>query len=150
MIRRLTVSRYAKGSPFPQWKGWISERSLPVWNSRLQSCTCSFAYLACFARRTKKNDSAGGLILEMPFGHHNDRFSLSTAFKHSIHLVWTKIESGIEGDYWKVKITLIYHDKSLLSDQLPWRRLTSRYHGSKISRSQQFFLTGTVICIVER
>ena len=58
-------------------------------------------------------------------------------------------ESEIEGDDWEVKITLIY-DESLLSDQPPWRSLTSRYHGRKISRSQQFFLTETAICIVER
>ena len=85
----------------------------------------------------------------MPFGHQIAGFLYQGAFKHSIHLVWTKIESEIEGDEWKVKITLIY-DESLLSDQPPWRSLTSRYYGSKISRSQQFFLTETDICIVER
>ena len=76
----------------------------------------------------------------MPFGHQIAGFLYQGAFKHSIHLVWTKIESEIAGDEWKVKITLIY-DESLLSDQPPWRSLTSRYYRSKISRSQQFFLT---------
>ena len=85
----------------------------------------------------------------MPFGHHIGGFLYQAAFKHLIHLVWTTTESEIEGDDWEVKITLIY-DESLLSDQPPWRSLTSRYHGSKISRSQQFFLTETAICIVER
>ena len=77
----------------------------------------------------------------MPFGHQIAGFLYQGAFKHSIHLVWTKIESEIEGDEWKVKITLIY-DESLLSDQPPWRSLTSRYYGSKISWSQQFYLDG--------
>ena len=85
----------------------------------------------------------------MPFGHHIGGFLYQAAFKHLIHLVWTTTESEIEGDDWEVKITLIY-DESLLSDQPPWRSLTSRYHGRKISRSQQFFLTETAICIVER
>ena len=97
----------------------------------------------------EKRETARSLILEMPFGHQIAGFLYQAAFKHSIHLVWTKIESEIEGDEWKVKITLIY-DESLLSDQPPWRSLTSRYYGSKISRSQQFFLTETAICIVER
>ena len=85
----------------------------------------------------------------MPFGHHIGGFLYQAAFKHLIHLVWTTTESEIEGDDWEVKITLIYNE-SLLSDQPPWRSLTSRYHGRKISRSQQFFLTETAICIVER
>ena len=45
----------------------------------------------------------------------------------------------------------------LVSASPPWkqhqtteRSVTSRYHGSKISRSQQSFLTETAICIVER
>ena len=97
----------------------------------------------------EKRDTPRSLILEMSFGHHIVGFPYQAAFKHSIHLVWTKIESEIEGDDWEVKITLTY-DESLLSDQPPWRSLTSRYHGSKISRSQQFFLTETATCIVER
>ena len=29
----------------------------------------------------EKRESARGLILEMPFGHHNERFSLSSGFQ---------------------------------------------------------------------
>ena len=78
----------------------------------------------------EKRDTPRSLILEMSFGHHIVGFPYQAAFEHSIHLVWTKIESEIEGDDWEVKITLTY-DESLLSDQPPWGSLTSRYHGSK-------------------
>ena len=35
-------------------------------------------------------------------------------------------------------------------DEKEWRSVTSRYHGSQISGSQQSFLTETAICIIER
>ena len=35
-------------------------------------------------------------------------------------------------------------------DEREWRSVTSRYHGSQISGSQQSFLTETAICIIER
>ena len=35
-------------------------------------------------------------------------------------------------------------------DVIKRRSVTSRYHGGKISRSQQFFLTETAISVVER
>ena len=34
-------------------------------------------------------------------------------------------------------------------DEIEWRSVTSRYHGSQISGSQQFFLPETAVCIVE-
>ena len=43
----------------------------------------------------------------------------------------------------------IFQRKSL-GDEIEWRSVTSRYHGSQISGSQQSFLTETAICIIER
>ena len=147
MTRRRTVSMHAKGTPF-LFERVGSQRGASPYETR------AFSHARVHLRVSR-------VLLDRPRKNRVRSWSNSwDAFwpsqwevfsikRLSIHLVWTKIESGIEGDYWKAKITLIY-DKSLLSDQPPWRSLTSRYHGSKIFRSQQFFLTGTTICIVER